>query len=61
MMRLDEGLKMKKFSPYDLRAIHKRTMKCKYVKRYKGIHKPRCCGGDGCQACWDKYKVKNNV
>lgn len=26
------------------------------VKRYKGIREPRCQGGDGCPACWVKYR-----
>jgi hypothetical protein len=28
---------------------------CKSVNRYKGILKPRCNGGRGCDACWLKY------
>jgi len=30
--------------------------KCKNAKTYKGIHKPRCNGGKGCDACWAMYR-----
>lgn len=37
-------------------ASKNKTMtKCKNASRYKGIHPPRCDGGRGCIACWDKY------
>jgi hypothetical protein len=29
---------------------------CKSYAKYKGIHKPKCDGGKGCEACWEKYK-----
>lgn len=25
------------------------------VKLYQGTRRPRCNGGDGCEACWNKY------
>jgi hypothetical protein len=25
------------------------------VKAYKGLRRPSCNGGTGCQRCWDKY------
>lgn len=25
---------------------------CGHSKRYKGLRKPRCAGGSGCQKCW---------
>lgn len=30
--------------------------KCRSVKNYKGIHKPRCNGGKGCDECWEIYQ-----
>lgn len=32
--------------------------KCGNYKRYKGIQKPKCLGGKGCQSCWNKYNSK---
>lgn len=32
--------------------------KCKNVSRYKGIREPKCCGGEGCKACWKIYNRK---
>lgn len=29
--------------------------KCKYAKNYKAKHPPRCDGGNGCDACREKY------
>lgn len=29
---------------------------CGKVERYKGLKEPKCLGGKGCDACWDKYK-----
>lgn len=29
------------------------------VKKYKAMHPPRCHGGKGCTACWDKWLLKN--
>lgn len=29
--------------------------KCRGFGRYQGIHRSRCCGGLGCQACWRLY------
>jgi hypothetical protein len=34
--------------------------KCKYAKNYKGIHPPRCDGGNGCDACRKKYLAKHS-
>lgn len=28
------------------------------VAKYKGIRKPTCNGGKGCDACWHKYYVR---
>ena len=30
---------------------------CKNAKRYSGKQLPRCNGGLGCDACWEKYKA----
>lgn len=44
--------------------------KCKNnIKRYKGLRKPKCSGGVGCEACWEvffkrfwkEWNEKNNV
>ena len=33
--------------------------KCKNAENYKGIHPPKCNGGNGCDTCWDIfYKVR---
>ena len=34
-------------------------VRCGSVKRYTGLRKPRCCGGTGCQACWNIYEIKH--
>jgi purine-nucleoside phosphorylase len=30
-------------------------MECAYSGRYKGKRAPKCAGGIGCRACWEKY------
>ncbi len=32
---------------------------CGGAKDYKGIHEPKCNGGDGCWPCWAKYILNN--
>lgn len=36
-------------------------LKCKSYKKYKGIYKPRCNGGSGCDACNEKHKEQLSV
>lgn len=33
-----------------------RVAQCDSWRRYKGIHKPRCAGGRGCEKCWEIYR-----
>jgi hypothetical protein len=30
------------------------------VRRYKGVHKPRCNDGIGCYRCWHKWHIVQN-
>jgi hypothetical protein len=28
---------------------------CRFYKKYKGLKRPKCNKGFGCESCWDKY------
>lgn len=30
----------------------------KTLDAYRGVHPPKCCGGEGCKACWAKHAAK---
>jgi hypothetical protein len=39
-----------------VKRIRARATRCSGSYRYRGITKPRCCGGAGCEACWKIYR-----
>lgn len=36
----------------------KQIDRCKSASKYKGIKPPKCCGGNPCKACQEKYLTK---
>jgi len=41
--------------------FYKLPQRCKSIKKYNGIRKPKCSKGKGCQDCWQIYWIKNNL